>query len=78
MGKPLMIREEDHRRIESLRKRLGIRRKVDVLRAGLDLLEKAVAHNEKVLRWKRAAAIVARTSREANTGFQRYSRLKEP
>ena len=35
-----MIQEEDERRIERLKRRLGIQRKVDVLRAGIALLEK--------------------------------------
>ena len=57
-------------------RRLGIQRKVDVLRAGLDLLEREVAHAEKVLRWKRAVSIVARTGIEVSTAFQQHSRLK--
>jgi hypothetical protein len=36
MGKPLMIQEEDERRIETLKRRLKIARKVDVLRAGIE------------------------------------------
>jgi hypothetical protein len=76
MGKPLMIQEEDERRIEKLKRRLGIARKVDVLRAGMDLLEKEAERRERVRRWKRSAALVARTSREVNAEFQPYSRLK--
>jgi len=40
MGKPLMIQEEDERRIEMLKRRLKILRKVDIVRAGIELLEK--------------------------------------
>jgi len=76
MGRPLMIQEEDERRIESLKRRLGIQRKVDVLRAGMNLLEKEAERQERVLRWKRAVSIAARTSREVNADFQRHSRLK--
>lgn len=76
MGRPLMIQEEDERRIEILKKKLGIQRKVDVLRAGIDLLEKEAARRERIRRWKRAAALVARTSREVNTEFQPHSRMK--
>jgi hypothetical protein len=76
MGKPLMIQEEDDRRIESLKRRLGIQRKVDVLRAGIDLLEREVERRERILRWKRASALVAPTSREVNAEFQVHSRLK--
>jgi hypothetical protein len=76
MGKPLMIQEEDERRIERLKRRLGIQRKVDVLRAGIDLLEKEANRRERIRRWKRAAALVAASSREVNAEFQVHSRLK--
>jgi hypothetical protein len=76
MGKPLMILDEDDRRIEKLKKKLGIRSKVDVLRAGIELLEREAERKEKIRRWKRAAALVSRTSREVNQAFQPYTRLK--
>jgi hypothetical protein len=76
MGKPLMIQEEDDRRIEDLKRRLGIQHKVEVLRAGMALLEKEAGRLERIHRWKRSAALVAATSREVNTGFQKHSRLK--
>ena len=76
MGKPLMIQEADDRRIERLKRRLGIERKVDVLRAGMDLLEAAATRDERALTWRRAAARVATTSRRVNTEFRAYSRLK--
>jgi hypothetical protein len=76
MGRPLMIQEEDERRIERLKRRLGIQRKVDVLRAGIDLLEKEAERRERIRRWKRAAALVAPASREVNAEFQAHSRLK--
>jgi hypothetical protein len=76
MGKPLMIQEEDERRIDSLKRRLGIKSKVDVLRAGIELLEKEVERKERIRRWKRAVALVAKTSREVNAEFQSLSRLK--
>jgi len=76
MGKPLMIQEEDERRIEMLKRRLKIARKVDIVRAGIDLLEKEADRRERILRWKRAAALAARTSQEVNAEFRAYSRLK--
>lgn len=76
MGKLLMIQEEDERRIETLKRRLKIARKVDILRAGIELLEKEADRKERVLRWKRAAALAAETSREVNADFRPYSRLK--
>jgi hypothetical protein len=76
MGKLLMIQEEDERRIDNLKRRLKIARKVDILRAGIDLLEKEADRRERILRWKRSAALVAKTSQEVNTNFRPYSRLK--
>jgi len=76
MGKPLMIQVEDERRIEALKKKLGIQHKVDILRAGMDLLEKETERRERVKRWKRAAALAAKSSREVNTDFQSHSRIK--
>ena len=76
MGKPLMIQEEDERRIDSLKRRLKIARKVDIVRAGIDLLEKEADRRERILRWKRAAGLAARTSREVHAEFRPYSRLK--
>jgi hypothetical protein len=76
MGKPLMIQEEDERRIETLKRRLKIARKVDILRAGIDLPEKEADRRDKVLRWKKATALAAKTSQEVNAGFRTYSRLK--
>ena len=71
-----MIQEEDDRRIENLKRHLGIQSKVDVLRAGMDLLEKEVERTERVRNWKRVAALVAKTSRQVNAQFQPHSRLK--
>src|SRR4030042_6253811 len=63
MGRPLMIQEEDERRIEILKQKLGVPHKVDVLRAGIDLLEKEAERRERIRPWKRAAALVTKTSR---------------
>ena len=76
MGKPLMIQEHDDARIEELKERLGIQRKIDVVRAGMDLLEAQAARLERIDRWKRAAARVARESGRVNREFQRHSRLR--
>jgi hypothetical protein len=76
MGKPLMIQEEDERRIESLKRRLGIQHTVDVLRAGIDLLEREADRHERIRRWKRAATLVVPTSSEINAEFRGHSRLK--
>lgn len=76
MGKPLMIQEEDDRRIERLKRRLGIDTKVAVIRAGMALLERQAERDERVVRWKKAAATAAAESRRVNTEFRRHSRLK--
>ena len=76
VGKPLMIQEADDRRIESLKRRLGIERKVDVVRAGIELLEREAERRDRIGRWKRAAALVAKTSRTVNAEFRSHSRLK--
>jgi hypothetical protein len=76
MGKPLMIQEADDRRIERLKRRLGIERKVDVLRAGMDLLEAAAEREERAARWREVVQRVAATSRRVNAEFRTHSRLK--
>ncbi len=76
MGKPLMIQPEDERRIEALKEKIGVRTKVDVVRAGLHLLEKETERRERVSRWKNAAHLVSKNSAEVNKEFQRHSRLK--
>jgi hypothetical protein len=77
MGKPLMIQEIDDERIEHLKKDLGVHKKIDVVRAGLTLLEKEAERVKKIKRWKQAAKLVSKNSREVNKEFQKYSRLKE-
>jgi hypothetical protein len=76
MGKPLMIQEADDQRIEELKVRLGIDRKIDIVRAGLALLEQQAERAARLVRWKRAAARVAAESRRVNTEFRRHSRLR--
>lgn len=76
MGKPLMIQEHDDARIEDLKKRLGVKTKVDVVRAGLSLLEREADRRRRVARWRHAARLAAATSRAANADFRSRSRLK--
>lgn len=76
MGKPLMIQEEDEKAIEDLKERTGARTKVDVVRAGLRLLEKETERRERIKLWQKAVALVSRSSAEVNKDFQRSSRLK--
>jgi hypothetical protein len=76
MGKPLMIQEDDDRRIERLKERLGIATKIDVVRAGMALLEQDALRRERLEQWKRAAARVAVDSAHVNAAFRVHSRLK--
>ena len=77
MGKPLTIQDEDDRRIERLKGRLGVPTKIAVVRAGLDLLERETERRARVERWRRAARAAAATSREVNAEFRRHTRLKK-
>jgi hypothetical protein len=77
MGKPLMIQEEDDRRIEHLKKDFGIHKKIDVVRAGLKLLEEEAIRIKKIERWKKAAKLVSKSSVEINKEFQSHSRIKK-
>lgn len=76
MGKPLMIQPVDDERIERLKRRLGIDTKVDVVRAGMTLLERQADRDERIERWKRAAAKAASGSRRVNAAFRTHSRLR--
>lgn len=76
MGKPLMIQLEDEEKIEFLKKKVGARTKVEIVRAGLRLLEQEVERRDRINQWKKAALLVSKQSREVNRAFQKYSRLK--
>lgn len=76
MGKLLMLQEADAERIETLKKRLGARTKIDVVRSALDLLEQDAEKTERVVRWRKAAKLVAAESRKVSREFQRHSRLR--
>ena len=75
MGVPLMLQEDDARRIESLKKRIGVRTKVDVVRAGLDMLERAAERAERVQRWERAVRLAGGESRRALRDFRKHNRV---
>lgn len=75
MGKPLMLQEADAERIETLKKRLGARTKIDVVRSALDLLERDAEKRDRVARWKKAAGMVAAESRKVSSELRRHSRL---
>ncbi len=77
MGKPLTIQPEDDRRLNILKKPLGVKTKVDVLRRGLDLLEDEILRKERIRRWKKVARLVAGQSKKINREFQKHTRLKK-
>lgn len=77
MGKPLMIQQADDTRIEKLKRRIGARSKVDVVRAALTLLEADVSRAERVKRWERAARIVGRSGLDVAKDFRTQSRFKK-
>ncbi len=77
MSKLLTIQDKDRKRIENLMKDLHIKKQIDVLRAGLDLLEKEAIRMKRIKRWKQAAKAVAENSKSVNKEFQKLSRLKE-
>jgi hypothetical protein len=70
-----MLQEADAERIENLKKRLGARTKIDVVRSALDLLEQDAEKTERVVRWRKAAKLVAPESRKVSREFRRHSRL---
>ena len=76
MGKPLMLQDADAERIESLKKRLRARTKIEVVRSALDLLERDAERAERVAKWRRVAGVVARQSRAALRDFRPHSRLR--
>ncbi len=76
MGRPLMIQEADDRRLEDLKKEMGAKTKVQVLRDALEVLEKNIEREKRVKRWKRAAVLVSKESAKVNKEFRPYSRLK--
>jgi hypothetical protein len=76
VGKPLMLREEDDRRLERLKSRLGAPSKVAVVRSALDLLETQAARAERAVRWRKAAKLAAASSHAVLRDFQPHSRLR--
>ena len=76
MGKLLMMQEDDLRRIDSLKRELKAKTKVEIVRAGLDLLERETTRRKRIKQWEKAAAAVGESSREVNSEFRLNSRLK--
>jgi hypothetical protein len=71
-----MLQEADADRIETLKKRLGARTKIQVVRSALDLLERDAERADRVARWRKAVKLVAPESQKVMREFQRHSRLR--
>jgi ATP-dependent Lon protease len=76
MSKLLTIQDKDRERIEHLMRDFHITKQIDVIRAGLDLLEQEAIRVKRIKRWKQAAKAVAANSKITNKEFQKFSRLK--
>ena len=76
VGKPLMLRDDDDKRIERLKKRLGAPTKVQVVRSALDLLEAKADREEKIARWKRIVPLIAEESARVNAEFREGHRRR--
>ena len=77
MGKPLMLQEADAARIESLKKRLHARTKIEVVRSALDLLERDAERTDRIAKWNKAVGNAVRESRTALRDFRPHNRLRQ-
>lgn len=77
MGKPLMIREEDDAQIERLKTHMHLKKKIDVVRTALGLLEEHLQRQERIKRWEKAAKLVGASGLETLKDFQTPSRFKK-
>ncbi len=55
----LKILEQDDKKIEQLRRRLGLKSKVAVVREGLQMLEQKIEREKKLQAYRRAARLAA-------------------
>jgi hypothetical protein len=77
MSKLLTIQDRDRERIQHLMEALHFAKQVDVLRAGLELLELEEEKRLRQERWQHAAQLVAKSSQSVNKEFQKLSRLRD-
>lgn len=76
MGKPLTIQNEDDDKIEALKKQLGLKTKIEVVRSALNLLEAEANRQTRIKRWKKAAKIVGDSGLEILKEFSNPNRFK--
>lgn len=77
MGKPLTIQKEDDEKIEALKKKLGLKTKIDVVRSALKLLETEATRQARINRWKKAAKIVGASGLEVLNEFSNPIRFDD-
>jgi hypothetical protein len=76
MGKPFTIQIEDDLKIEDLKKKTGLKTKIEVVRMALNVLEFELAKQQKIQRWAKAAKIVGEVDFETLKEFQTKDRFK--
>ena len=76
MGRPLTIQNEDDLKIESLKKQLGLKTKIEVVRSALNLLEAEANRQTRIKRWRKAAKIVGGSGLEIVKEFSNPNRFK--
>ena len=77
MGKPMMIQEEDDKRIERLKKKLNSKTKVDVLRSALSLLENHFMEMEREELLTKAVKAVIEDQSADDFEFQKNKKIAE-
>lgn len=77
MGKPFTIQIEDDLKIEDLKKKTGLKTKIEVVRMALNALESELTKKQKIQRWAKAAKIVGDADLEILKEFQTKDRFKD-
>jgi hypothetical protein len=72
-----MIQIEDDVRIEKLKKQMGAKTKIDVVRTALRLLEADISKSERIKRWQKSAQIIGKSGLAVLQEFQFGSRFKK-
>ena len=70
-----MLRNEDSLRIARLKHRLHAKSKAEVIRRGIELVEKEIERRDRIARWRRAAQLVAHRDLDTLRDFRTHSLL---
>lgn len=76
MAVPMMIHEDDAELIKDLKKKIGAKTNIDVIREGLKLLNLEVQRRERVKQWEKAVRLSKKTSQSINKEFRGRSRIR--